>query len=453
MTIFDRQYEILRSISTMEISGNVVGVAGLVITAEKFPVPIGSQCEILRKTDDPLAAEVIGFQNGNAVVMPYGELVGVAPGDKIRCVTTHQHVPVGNQLLGRVIDGFARPMDSDRPLLTDDFYPLLNNAPDAITRKRVSEPLGTGVRAIDGLITTGQGQRMGLFAGPGVGKSILVGMIAQYCTADVIVIGLIGERAREVRDFIERDLGSEGLKRSVLVVSTSDQAPVLRIRATLTATSIAEYFRDQGKSVLLLMDSLTRLAMAQRQIGLAAGEPPATKGYTPSVFALLPKVLERAGQSSKGSITGFYTVLVEGDDITEPISDAVRGILDGHLWLSRDLANKGHYPAISILDSVSRTMPDIVSKEHLSDAKKIRRLIAIYNEVEDLVNIGAYAPGSNPEIDLAIKVNPTIERFLQQGMTEHMHLSQTKQAIRELAAKIEQEGRNVAKQSQNRAVA
>jgi FliI/YscN family ATPase len=290
---------------------------------------------------------------------------------------------------------------------------------------------------------------MGIFAGPGVGKSILLGMIARYTSADVIVIALVGERGREVRDFLERDLTDEGRKRAVVVVSTSDQAPVLRVRATLAATSVAEYFRDQGKKVLLLVDSITRLAMAQRQIGLAAGEPPATKGYTPSVFALLPKLLERAGQSEQGSITGFYTVLVEGDDMTEPVSDAVRGILDGHLALSRDLANKGHYPAISVLESVSRVMPDVIDSPHMTAARKVRRLISIYHDVEDLVNIGAYVPGSNPEIDLAVRAHPLIDKFLRQEVRDHLDFPLAKKLLFELGARIDQEGQSLQGNSKN----
>ncbi len=439
MTIFDRQLSILQMLNPMGIHGTVTGVAGLVVTAEDFPVPVGSQCRILRRSGLPLEAEVVGFQGAKAVVMPYDELAGVAPGDPIACITTRQHVPVGNQLLGRVIDGFGNPIDDDQPLLADDYYPLLNSAPSATRRRRVTEPLGTGIRAIDTMITAGQGQRMGIFAGPGVGKSILLGMIARYTSADVIVIALVGERGREVRDFLERDLTDEGRRRAVVVVSTSDQAPVLRIRATMAATAVAEFFRDQGKTVLLLVDSITRLAMAQRQIGLAAGEPPATKGYTPSVFAMLPKLLERAGQSDRGSITGFYTVLVEGDDMTEPISDAVRGILDGHLWLSRDLANRGHYPAISILESVSRVMPDVVDSPHASVARKVRRLMSIYHDVEDMVNIGAYVQGSNPEIDLAVRAHPLIDKFLRQEVREHLDFGPAKKALFELGAKIDQE--------------
>ncbi len=452
MDFFSRQYQILEHITPLRLLGKVVGVTGLVVKVAEFPVPIGSQCRIYRRLGNPLEAEVIGFAGKDAILMPYDELIGIAPGDKVECITTHQHIPVGNQLLGRIVDGFVRPIDgNEKPLLTDDHYPLINSAPHAVKRRRISSPLGTGIRAVDTLITTGKGQRMGIFAGPGVGKSVLLGMIARYTSADVTVIALVGERGREVREFIERDLGQEGIKRSVVVVSTSDQSPVLRIRATLAATTIAEYFRDQGMDVLLLVDSITRLAMAQRQIGLAAGEPPATKGYTPSVFSLLPKLLERAGQSESGSITGFYSVLVEGDDITEPISDITRSILDGHLWLSRDLANRGHYPAISVLDSISRTMPEITSTEHLEAAKKIRRLLAVYRDMEDMINIGAYVPGSNPEVDLVIKVRPAMEKFLQQGIDEFVDFETARRNLFELVDYIERESRNI--RSNERSVA
>ncbi|NLX05742.1 MAG: FliI/YscN family ATPase [Phycisphaerae bacterium] len=441
-TMFARQHELLEQISPFGLTGVVTGVAGLTVTADDLPVPVGSQCQIVRRTGRPLLGEVVGFKDSQTVIMPYDELVGVARGDRVRCTSSLQHVPVGMSMLGRVLDGFGQPVDGLGEICPQDYYPLTNAAPSATTRKRITEPLGTGIRVIDSLLTCGKGQRMGIFAGPGVGKSILLGMIARYTSADVIVIGLVGERGKEVRDFLDRDLTEEGRKRAVVVVSTSDQSPVLRIRATMAATSIAEYYRDQGLNVLLLVDSLTRLAMAQRQIGLAAGEPPATKGYTPSVFAMLPKLLERAGQSDQGSITGFYTVLVEGDDITEPVSDAVRGILDGHVWLSRSLANRGHYPAISVLESVSRVMPDVVDSPHRDVASRIKRLIAIFNDVEDLVNIGAYVPGSNPEIDLAVRTHPAIDNFVRQGMRDRVLFGQAKKALLELNAKIDQEAQN-----------
>jgi len=446
MTLFDRQVNILSSINPVSITGTVVGVSGLTLTAEGFPVPVGSQCRIIRRSSQPLEAEVVGFQGARAIIMPYDEIVGVAPGDSILCISEQQHIPVGRRLLGRVLDGFGRPIDEGPAITAEDYYPLINHAPSPTRRRRVTEPLGTGIRAIDTLLTVGQGQRMGIFSGPGVGKSVLLGMIARYTSADIIVIGLIGERGRELRDFLERDLTDEGRKRAVVIVSTSDQSPVLRVRATMAATAVAEYYRDQGKTVLLLIDSITRLAMAQRQIGLAAGEPPTTKGYTPSVFALMPKLMERAGQSDRGSITGFYTVLVEGDDMTEPISDTAKGILDGHITLSRDLANKGHYPAISVLDSISRVMSDVTNPQHQAAAKKVRRLIATYRDVEDLVNIGAYVPGGNPEIDLAVRTHPIINTFLQQTVRESMNFTQAQKFLFDLNTKIDQEAQALAAQ-------
>jgi len=439
MTAFSRQYELLEQLNAMGITGTVAGVSGLTVSVDDLPVPVGAQCEIVRRTGRVLTGEVVGFKDSRTIVMPYDELVGVARGDAVRCVSTCQHVLVGMDMLGRVVDGFCEPIDGEGAIAGQDYYPLISPAPSAINRRRISDPLGTGIRSIDALLTCGQGQRMGIFAGPGLGKSILLGMIARYTSADVIVIALVGERGKEVRDFLDRDLTADGRSRAVVVVSTSDQSPVLRIRAVLAATALAEFYRDQGLAVLLLVDSLTRLAMAQRQIGLAAGEPPATKGYTPSVFAMLPKLLERAGQSERGSITGFYTVLVEGDDITEPVSDAVRGILDGHVWLSRALANRGHYPAVSALESVSRVMPDVIDDAHLAAAAKVRRLIAVYEDIEDLVNIGAYVPGSNPEIDLAVKVHARIEQFLRQGIRDRVRFSQARQALLDLCSEIDRE--------------
>jgi len=445
--LFEQQYKLLEQIQPMAISGTVWSVAGLTVLVEDFPVPVGAQCRILRRTGPALNAEVVGFDASRAIVMPYDELIGVSRGDVVLCQSPQQHVGVGDPLLGRVIDAMGQPLDDAGPIHFEQYYPLINAAPPATKRKRITEPMSTGIRAIDALLTTGRGQRMGIFAGTGVGKSVLLGMIARYTAADVAVIALIGERGREVRDFLERDLTPEGRRRAVVVVSTSDQSPLLRIRAGFAATAVAEYFRDQGKSVLLLVDSITRLAMAQRQVGLAAGEPPATKGYPPSVFAMLPKLLERAGQGQAGSITGFYTVLVEGDDITEPISDAVRGIIDGHVWLARSLANKGHYPAISLLESVSRIMPDVVDKEHLAAARRVQRLMAIYSEVEDLVNIGAYVPGSSEEVDLAIQCQPFIQQFLQQQVTEGCNFAACRSDLMALSQRIDEQARRLRENS------
>jgi flagellum-specific ATP synthase len=378
-----------------------------------------------------LWAEVVGFRDKSTLLMPLGVLEGLSPGWEVRATGMTHPVGVGPGLLGRVLDGLGRPMDGLGKVDSDGTYPVNAMPPDALSRQRISAPLSTGVRAIDGLITVGKGQRIGIFAGSGVGKSTLLGMMARGTTADVNVIGLIGERGREVREFIEEDLGEEGLKRSVVVVATSDQPALVRIKGALVATAIAEYFRDQGLDVLLMMDSVTRLAMAQREVGLAVGEPPATRGYTPSVFAMLPKVLERSGNSEKGSITGIYTVLVDGDDVNEPIADAVRGILDGHIVLSRRMASMNHYPAIDVLGSVSRTMPQVTSQGHRKIAAKLRASLAVYRENEDLVNIGAYQVGANAALDRALEKLPAINQFLVQSTHD---LTDLDAALRALAA-------------------
>jgi flagellum-specific ATP synthase len=364
--------------------------------------------------------------------MPLGELDSIGPGSQV--VATHKPlmVPVGRSLVGRVLDGLGNPIDGKGELSVEAWLPTYKAAPHPLSRKRINKHLTLGIKAIDGLLTCGQGQRLGIFAGSGVGKSTLLGMIARNTEAEVNVIALIGERGREVRDFLEKDLKNEGLERSVIIVATSDQPALLRIKGAMVATAIAEHFRDEGKSVLLMMDSLTRFAMAQREVGLAVGEPPVTRGYTPSVFAVLPKVLERAGNSEKGSITGLYTVLVDGDDFNEPISDAVRGILDGHIALSRELANSGHYPAIDVLPSVSRVMPDIASKEHLKMATRLKTLMAAYKDAKDLINIGAYHRGSNNDIDEAMEKMPAIVNFLQQETDESVGLNETLNGLREL---------------------
>ncbi|MCH9023341.1 MAG: FliI/YscN family ATPase, partial [Planctomycetes bacterium] len=355
--------------------------------------------------------------------------------------------PVGPELLGRVINGFGEPIDDKGPLLCQVRRSLGQERLKPLGRKRIDTVIGTGIRAIDALMTCGRGQRMGIFSGPGVGKSVLLGMIARYSSSDVSVIALVGERGREVREFIEKDLGPEGLARSVVVVSTSDEPAPLRVRASKTAAMIAESFRDQGKDVLLLMDSITRVAMAQRQIGLAVGEPPATKGYTPSVFSLLAGLVERSGMSEQGSITGFYTVLVEGDDLSEPISDAMRGLLDGHVWLSRELGNKGHYPAIDVLESVSRVMVDVVDEQHQSLAHELIRLVAVYRDIEDLVNIGAYTAGSNAEFDLAVKAHGLIDAFLRQGLGEGVEYRESVAELERLMGSL-REGEGMGQRSQ-----
>jgi flagellum-specific ATP synthase len=397
--------------------GLVSKIAGLMVEADGPRVSVGRYCHILSSHAGAIPSEVVGFKGSKTLLMPLGELEGVAPGDRVIPQKEKLTVKVGPALLGRILDGLGRPMDG-KPVVTDKSYPLHNSPPSALLRPRIIDPLNVGVRAIDGLLTLGRGQRMGIFAGSGVGKSTLLGMMARNTEADVNVIALVGERGRELRDFMEKDLGSEGINRSVIIVATSDQPALVRLKAAFTATAIAEYFRDQGKNVLFMMDSVTRFAMAQREIGLTVGEPPATRGYPPSVFALLPKLLERVGMSEKGSITGLYTVLVDGDDHNEPIADAVRGILDGHVVLTRELASKNHYPSIDILQSVSRVMNDVADPQIRTLAGRIRDLLAVYQDAKDLIDIGAYVEGSNPKIDQAIRHIDKIWSFLCQSTNE-----------------------------------
>ncbi len=405
---------------SIKLTGKVTQVIGLVIESQGPVVSVGELCYIHSHFPDmpPVPAEVVGFREGYVMLMPVGEMQGIGPGCEVVSAQKTLQVKVGDMLLGRVLDGLGNPMDDKGPILSDLEYPLQAPPPPPLTRPRIKESLYVGVRAIDGLITMGQGQRIGIMAGSGVGKSTLLSMIARNTEADISVIALVGERGREVRDFIERDLGEEGLKRSVVVVATSDQPALVRIKGAMTATAIAEYFRDQGHKVILMMDSVTRFAMAQREVGLTIGEPPATRGYTPSVFALLPRLLERAGTSDTGSITGIYTVLVDGDDMNEPIADAVRSILDGHIVLSRAIAAQNHFPAIDILPSVSRVMNEVVTKEHLKAAQQMRSLMAVYKDAEDLIHIGAYVKGSSAKIDEAIKKIDNINDFLCQDIFE-----------------------------------
>ncbi len=432
--LFTDQIAMLKQERFCVVTGRVIEVTGLVAMAEGLPLPVGSMCEIVRAQAEAAPAQIVGFRDDRAVLMPLVSPLGIARGDAVRSTAAMRHVPVGRRLLGRVLDGLGRPVDDAGPLTVEGHYPVFAGSPRALSRIPIDAPLATGIRCIDGMITAGGGQRMGFFAGTGVGKSVLMGMIARNTAADVSVIALVGERGREVGDFLRRDLGDEGRRRSVMVVSTSDESPVLRVRACFVATAIAEYFRDQGANVLLMMDSLTRMAMAQRQIGLAAGEPPTTKGYPPSVFSLMPQLLERAGRTGRGSITGLYTVLVEGDDINEPISDAARGFLDGHVWLSRSLANRGHYPAVSVLESISRVMADVTDESHAAAARTIRRLMAVWADIEDMVNIGAYTPGANAEYDLVIRMKPKIDAFLRQGVSEPAAFAQSRERLIELAA-------------------
>lgn len=414
---FDMLNKKIREINTTYCEGIVKQVIGLTIEVQGIQAFVGELCTIYNLENNPIRCEVVGFREDAVLLMPLGELKGIAPG----CIVIPEKRPLevkcSNELLGRVLDGLGNPLEGN-DILSDESYPLENQPPDPLKRKRIQEVLPTGVRAIDGFLTCGDGQRIGIFAGSGVGKSTTLGMIAREAKADINVIALIGERGREVLEFIEKDLGPEGMKRSVIVCATSDKPALIRIKGALTATAIAEYFRDQGKKVILMMDSVTRFAMAQREVGLAIGEPPAQKGYTPSVFAMLPKLMERSGTSDKGSITAFYTVLVDGDDFNEPIADAVRGILDGHIVLSRSLAHKNHYPAIDILNSVSRLMNSIASKNHKESASIARDLLATYKESEDLINLGAYVRGSNKKIDLAIEYHDALDRYLKQGVEE-----------------------------------
>jgi len=424
----------LQQLSAIKIVGSVKRAVGLVVESLGPPVSVGELCEIVGKDSEKgIPAEVIGFRDNYVLSMPLFKVDGVKLGDKVVVRQKQASVGVSPALLGRIIDGLGNPFDDLGPVPAEENYPLNSTGTNPLERKNIEETLGTGIRAIDGLLTCGKGQRIGIFGGSGVGKSTLLGMMARYTSADVNVISLVGERGREVRAFIEKDLGEEGLKRSVVVVSTSDQPPLLRIRAALLATTISEYFRDLGKDVLLVMDSITRFAMAQREVGLAAGEPPSSKGYTPSVFALLPRLVERAGNfRSGGSITGFYTVLVEGDDMNDPVADSVRSLLDGHVVLSRDLAWRNHYPCIDILSSVSRLMPDLVAPSFIQKAGRIREWLSTYQKAEDMINIGAYVKGSNPKIDLALKKIDPLNNFLIQRSEERVTVEAALSAVEEL---------------------
>lgn len=413
--------------------GYITRVIGLVIESEGPRVSIGEIC-LIEAREKTITTEVVGFDNNRVLLMPIGSMEGISPGARVIATGEKLKIKVGESLLGQVLDGLGRPMlDNKNSLNGLVEVPVMAEPPDPLLRKRIAEPLSLGIRSIDGLLTCGKGQRIGIFSGSGVGKSTLIGMVARNTSADINVIGLIGERGREVKEFIEKDLGDEGLSRSVVVVSTSDKPALVRVKAAHVTTAIAEYFRDQGLDVLLMMDSITRVAMALREVGLAVGEPPATRGYPPSVFAELPKLLERTGNNYIGSITALYTVLVEGDDFNEPVSDTARGILDGHISLSRDLAARNHYPAVDILESVSRVMPDIVDKTHLEAAGRIKSLLAAYREAEDLINIGAYQPGSNPVVDEAISKISSIRNYLKQGIEEKVEFEETCNSLLEIA--------------------
>ncbi len=431
MTFINKYIDNLDNANLIRYSGKVSKLVGLTIESLGPAVEIGEICLIYPlKGGLPIKSEVVGFKGETVLLMPLGEMNGIGPGSRVVSSGHSLQVEVGNHLLGRVLDGLGNIIDGKSDLVSKQKYPVNNQPPNPLLRNKISEVLPLGIKAIDGLLTCGKGQRMGIFAGSGVGKSTLLGMIAKNTRADINVIALIGERGREVREFIENDLGEDGLKRSILIVATSDQPALVRTKGALLATAIAEYFRDLGKDVLLMMDSLTRFSMAQREVGLAIGEPPVTRGYTPSVFAILPKLLERAGNSEKGSITGLYTVLVDGDDLNEPITDAVRGILDGHIVLSRKLANKGHYPAIDLLSSISRVMPNIINEDHYSIARRFQEHLSVYQEAEDLINIGAYTKGTNNKIDFAISLIDDLNIFLKQEMNEKYDFNKTLQWLK-----------------------
>ena len=409
--------EVIDAVDPLSRYGKVTKVIGLVAEAIGPPdVAIGELCILGDPETSDVRAEVVGFRDGRVLLMPLGEMEGIRPDTVVFPTRAPLRIPVGDALQGRIVDGLGNPLDSEGPIHVLEHRPVFADAPHPLKRQRVTEPIGTGVRALDGLVTCGRGQRLGIFSGSGVGKSTLLGMVARNSDADVNVIALVGERGKEVLDFVEDNLGPQGLRRSVVVVTTSEQPALIRLKSAFAATTIAEYFRDQGKNVMLMMDSLTRAAMAQREIGLTAGEPPTTKGYTPSVFALLPRLLERVGNTDTGSITGLYTVLVEGDELDDPIADSTRAILDGHIILDRRIAGRGHYPPIDVNASVSRSMADVISEAHWQRATEIKSLLAAYAEAEDLVNIGAYVSGSNPTIDRALQFIEPINGYLRQGV-------------------------------------
>lgn len=412
----------------------MVQVVGLVVEGAGPLLSIGEVCLIQKgEREETVPAEVVGFREKRMLLMPLGDTRGIKPWSRIIPMGYPAQARVGKDLLGRVLDGLGQPIDTKGPLRWEKEYPIYAPSPPPLLRQRISTPVDVGVKAINGLMTLGKGQRVAIFSGSGVGKSTLLGMIARHTAAQVSVVALIGERGREVREFIERDLGEEGLKRSVVIVATSDQPPLIRMRGAYLATAIAEYFRDQGNDVLLMMDSITRFAMASREVGLAVGELPTSRGYTPSVFDQLPKLLERVGTTpQRGSITGIYNVLVEGDDVNEPISDAIRSIVDGHIILSRELANQNHYPAIDVLGSVSRVMNDIVDRSHLSARDKAVSLMAIYKRAEDLIQIGAYLPGTNSQIDEAIKKLPEMHKYLRQGINEGVNFEESLHQLKSL---------------------
>ncbi len=426
--------DIIKTTNPMREIGKVIEIIGLIIEADGPQSSIGDLCYIYNKFDEePIWAEVVGFRQSKILLMPLGSMEGLQPGAIVVNTGSGMKIKVGEQLLGRVLDGLGRPIDNLGEISSQNLQSTSAEAINPLKRKRIQDPLSLGIKSIDGFITVGKGQRLGIFAGSGVGKSTTLAMMAKNTSADMNVIALIGERGREVREFIEETLGTEGMKRTVVVAATSEQPSLVKIKAAFVATSIAEYFRDTGRDVLFMLDSVTRIAMAQREVGLAIGEPPATRGYTPSVFAIMPKLMERAGSNDKGTMTGLYTVLVEGDDFNEPISDTARSILDGHIMLSRDMAHKNHYPAVDVLQSISRVMPEVTSKEHRQAAGKLRNLLAVYKKNEDLINIGAYVKGSDPNCDKAIQMMDNINLFLQQEVGQKFIYEQTIEELIKLA--------------------
>ncbi|MDQ7822973.1 MAG: flagellar protein export ATPase FliI [Candidatus Eremiobacteraeota bacterium] len=430
---FAPYYNALDTTPLVKMHGKVTQVIGLTIESEGPQVQVGELCHIFKKgTLDPVRSEVVGFKANKVLLMPIDDMAGIGPGCEVRATGRSLTVKVGPKLLGRILDGLGNPIDSKGPIEYEEEYSIYNNPPNPFTRPSIKDPLSLGVRAIDSLLTFGKGQRVGIFAGSGVGKSTTLGMIARNTTADINVLALVGERGRELRDFIEKDLGEKGLARSVVVVATSDLPALVRMKGAFVGTTVAEYFRDKGRDVMLMMDSVTRFAMAQREVGLAIGEPPATKGYTPSVFALLPKLLERTGTSKDGSITAIYTVLVEGDDMNEPIADTVRSILDGHIVLSRKIAHENRYPAIDVLQSVSRLFTAVAKKDHREAAGRLRDVLSTYKDNEDLINIGAYKDGSNPKVDYAKAMIDRVYAFLKQGVDEPANYEDTINTMKHL---------------------
>lgn len=430
MVDFEKYSQIIKNSNPIKEIGKVIEIIGLIIEADGPKSSIGDLCYIYNRLDEePIWAEVVGFREGKILLMPLGPMEGLQPGAIVVNTGSEMKIKVGDQLLGRVLDGLGRPIDNLGEINSQRLQTTKGEAINPLKRVRICEPLSLGIRSVDGFSTVGKGQRLGIFAGSGVGKSTTLAMMAKNTSADMNVIALIGERGREVREFIENTLGTEGMKRTVVVAATSEQPSLVKIKAAFVATAIAEYFRDSGRDVLFMLDSITRIAMAQREVGLAIGEPPATRGYTPSVFALMPKILERAGSNEKGTMTGLYTVLVEGDDFNEPISDTARSILDGHIMLSRDLAHKNHYPAVDVLQSISRVMPEVTTKEHRENAGKIRNLLAVHKKNEDLINIGAYVKGTDPKCDEAILKMDRINAFLRQGLDEYTPYEQVVEAL------------------------